>query len=236
MSACWALHTFSGLEIWSDTVTLISCSMLIFGPAFITATVKTLAVERYDIIRRNVVKLILTGSYWELVVPMVFDGCACSILYFLWKLKIVYFCKLPVGNWDTLARCLGSAFIYMKKYNCQVYWTSHIFFPVSLGNQNRIRKHVWLASLPWLSYSSYVSLFGIRKSPTAGLSLINICLNLATVLRWLSGLKPHMRLRMVRYNGYEAEYHIWDDSCYGTEVSIWVEFKYVVLMRVRHRK
>ena len=35
---------------------------------------------------------------------------------------------------------LGTASIYTTDNNCQVYCTSHVVFPVALGNQSRIRK------------------------------------------------------------------------------------------------
>ena len=51
--------------------------------------------------------------------------------------------------WDTLAQSLETALISSKKYDCQVFWASPIFFPVALGNQNGIRNSLGLKVSNW---------------------------------------------------------------------------------------
>ena len=86
-------------------------------------------------------KLMLHVYYLELAFPAMFNKlqhCCASL-----ENRISHSCELAVGNQAPQCSWV-TALIYTMKNNCQAYCTSHIFSPVALGNQHRIRKPLGL--------------------------------------------------------------------------------------------
>lgn len=120
--------------------TLISCSVLVFELYLLLSQQlhKNPALERYDIIRRNAAQA-NAEAVKHLELAVLRGSIMSRIACFPWKFRRSHSCELAAGS-GAPQRSLGTALIYSKKYNCWVYWISHIFFPVALGNQNRVRK------------------------------------------------------------------------------------------------
>lgn len=163
MRAHWALNSFPNSRVKLDTTTLVFCSTFIFAwyLLLITATTKNPALQRCDIIQRNVVWSnveTLTTSSLRRVQQM--SSIAVSLLQTLKDLEAIL--RVQCGTLEHLGTQFANRnprhYIWIISPNVKICWISEdCEFLICISGWNfSSRDHIWdlvptssYSSLPW---------------------------------------------------------------------------------------